>query len=207
MYKLYYGPGACSMGIHIMLRELNAPFELHRVSLMDGDQRKPEFLHINPRGQIPVLVDAGQPVREGAAIIAYLAAKHPTPLLPMNPPDAAALEWMCWANATLHPAYSRAMWIKRNFANEANYNALMTNAIQALNTLWQEADQVLGTRPYLAGNTPTMGDIMMTVMANWGTAQPVHLGQNVRRVIKDMVARPAYQAALTAEQVEYKAAA
>lgn len=207
MYKLYYSPGACSMAVHVMLRELGVPFDLHSVKLMDGQQHKPEFLAINPRGQIPVLVENGQPIKEGAAIMMYLAAKHPTPLLRMNPPDAAALEWLCWGNSTLHPAYARAFWLRRNFADEANFQALMKNAIAIINKEWAFAEQTLATRPFLAGNDPSMADVLMTVVANWGLPEPAQIGPNVKRVLKAMVARPSYQAALAAEQVEYKAAA
>jgi glutathione S-transferase len=62
MYKLYYSPGACSMAVHVALNECNQPVTLEKVDLMAGAQRNPDFLKINPRGQIPVLVD-GRNVR------------------------------------------------------------------------------------------------------------------------------------------------
>jgi glutathione S-transferase len=54
-----------------------------------------------------------------------------------------------------------------------------------------------------------MGDILMAVIANWSAYFPgqITIGPNVKRVLKDVIARPAYQQAMAAEQVEYKAAA
>ena len=111
MYQLYYSPGACSMAVHVILNELNQPVELHKISLQEGDNRKPEFLRINPRGQVPVLVDDGFVIREGAAQIIYLLEKHKSPLLPASGKErAAALEWLCYANASLHVASAAATY-------------------------------------------------------------------------------------------------
>ena len=119
MYTLYYSPGACSMAVHILLEELGASYEAVKVDLRAGEGQKPEFLKLNPRGQVPVLVEDGAPLKEGAAIIIHLLEQHNSPLLPKDGPErAAALEWICWCNATLHPAYGRAMWLKRNVADE-----------------------------------------------------------------------------------------
>ena len=48
MSKLFYAPGACSIGIHLLLEEIGAPFELIRVKLADGEHMKPEFKAVNP---------------------------------------------------------------------------------------------------------------------------------------------------------------
>ena len=69
MYKLYYSPGACSLAVHVILNELAVPFEAVRKSTKDGSLKTPEFLKINPRGQVPVLVAGDTPVKEGAAMI------------------------------------------------------------------------------------------------------------------------------------------
>ena len=83
MYTLYYIPGACSMAIHVLLNELGQEVKLVNVGdPKGGRERPPEFLKINPRGNVPVLSDDGFIVREGAAIILYLLEKHKSPLLP-----------------------------------------------------------------------------------------------------------------------------
>ena len=66
---LYYSPGACSLGIHVLLEEIGKPYGLKKVSLKDGEQYKPEFLSINPKAKVPTLVrDDGSVLTEFPAI-------------------------------------------------------------------------------------------------------------------------------------------
>jgi len=81
-YQLYYSPGACSMAIHVLLHELNQPFDLNPIDLKSP--REDSFLKISPRGQVPVLVEDGLPIYEGAAIIMHLCEKFKSELLPRD---------------------------------------------------------------------------------------------------------------------------
>ena len=209
MYKLYYHSGACSMGPHVVLNELNVPFEAIKIDLQKGEGQKPEFLKLNPRGQIPLLIDEdGTAIREGAAIIIYLCEKHNSPLLPKSGKErAAALSWLMWCNASLHPAFARTFWINRNVKDEKQKAELLKIAREQIQSFWDEADKRLAETPYLAGKTLTPADILMTMIANWADPGTYKYGKNVMRVIKEVSARPAYQKALKTEQVEYKAAA
>lgn len=203
MYKLYYKPGACSMAVHVVLNELNVPFE----AVNQTDLKDPEFLKLNPRGQIPLLIVDGEPVKEGAALIAWLIDEHGSDLLPESGLDRAkALEWLMWCNSTLHPACSKMFWLsKQDTLDAATKETLGKMFTTQLQSLWDEADARLAKTKYLAGDNVTAADILLTVIANWGL--PATLGTNVKRVLKDISARPAYQKALQAEGVEYKAAA
>jgi glutathione S-transferase len=209
MYTLFFSPGACSMAVHVALNECGQAVELVNAEL-HGAQRNPEFLKANPRGQVPVLVEDGKVIREGAAQMIYVLDKHENPLLPKTGfARAAALEWLCWGNATLHPAYSRLFGAKRVSSDEAVQNAVAASAITSIQKLWDDTEAHLATSKYLAGDTVTIGDILMTVIANWNTyfEGQINLGPNVKRVLKEIIARPSYQKALKAEQVEYKVAA
>ena len=53
--KLYYAPGACSLGIHILLEEIGKPFELERISLKDGEQYKPDYVAVSPKSKVPAV--------------------------------------------------------------------------------------------------------------------------------------------------------
>lgn len=210
MYQLYYSPGACSMAVHVILNELNVPYTAHKVSISNGDNRKPEFLKLNPRGQVPVLVDGDQVIREGAAMILDLLEKHNSPLLPRSGKErAVALEWLMFANATLHPAYSKAFFIMKNVTDKGQQEQLFKVALQQINSLWAELDARLAKSKYICGDKLTSADILCTVFANWGSSFPAQptLGANVKRLIKEISTMPSYQKALKAEEVEYKAAA
>jgi glutathione S-transferase len=157
---------------------------------------------------VPTLVDGDQVVREGAAILMYLAEKHKSPLLPAEgKARTAALQALMFANATLHPAYGRAFFVMKSEIEEADKAKLLASSISKINDLWQDVERQLEHQPYLAGSTPTLGDIIVTVIANWSLPQPITIGPRAKKLFQTMTARPAYRKALDAEQVEYKAAA
>ena len=194
------------MAIHVALNECNVPFELKKIDLMSGEGRSPEFLKINPRGQVPVLEENGHVLREGAAILIYVLEKNKSPLLPASGPERdAAIEWLMFANATLHPAYARCFFLMRNQGSEA----LMDVALASIHNLWKEVEQRLEQSPYVAGKSLTVADILLTVIANWSShmPKPITLGPRCKKLFAEVIARPAYKKALEAEQVTYKAAA
>ena len=72
--KLYYMPGACSIGIHVLLEEIGKPYEAQLVNLREGGQFKPEFTAVNPKSKVPTLVrDDGSVLTEYPAIAWWLA--------------------------------------------------------------------------------------------------------------------------------------
>lgn len=205
MYKLFYSPGACSLAVHVVLNELEQNHELVNSSIMDGKNRTPEFLQINPRGQVPVLVDGDKVIREGAAILIYLIEKHNSNLLGDKNNRADAIEWLMFCNATLHPAYSRGFFLMRNAKDEKDQ--LLATAVAAINNLWSEVEARLEKHKYLAGDNLTVADILLTVIANWSPRFPgINIGPKTKNLLKNVSQLPAYQKALGLEQVEYKAA-
>lgn len=209
MYTLYYSPGACSMAIHAALAETGAAYKLVRAEL-HGAQKDAALLKVNPRHQVPVLDDDGTIIREGAAILIHLLEKEKSPLLPSSgAARAAALEWLCWGNAKLHPKYSLGFGYKRISDDTSVQEAVAKFACANIQKSWDDAEAHLGSSKYLAGDQPTIADILMCVIANWNgkMPHPIKLGPNVLRVIRDVSARPGFQKALAEEQVDYKAAA
>jgi glutathione S-transferase len=208
MYKLYYSPGACSLAIHVVLNELGVPFESIRKSTKDGSLKTPEFLKLNPRGQVPVLEVDGQAIREGGAILTWLMDTHKSALLPQSGMERArALEWLMWANASLHPAYGRAFWLMHQQIDEQAKATLQQNVVTQIQSFWDEAETRLSTSKYLGGDQLGAADILVTVISNWNVGTPFTFGPNLTRLLKEVAARPSFQKALAAEQVEYKAVA
>src|SRR6185312_393861 len=70
--KLYFAPGACSLASHIALEEAGLKYETHKLDLAAGDQRKPEYLALNPRGRVPTLVVDGHVLTENVGILTYI---------------------------------------------------------------------------------------------------------------------------------------
>lgn len=210
MYTLYYIPGACSMAVHVALNEIGAPVTLKNVSVSDGQPRPAEFLALNPRGSVPVLQADGFAIRENMAILTYLLDTHKSPLLPQSgAARAQALEWLAFANATLHPAYGRAFFLGRQFGATAAENPVYQAAIDAIQKYWDEIETRLQSQPYLCGTECTMADILVTVIANWAgwLKKPIQFGTHTKEYLRRVSSRPSYQKALASEQIEYKAAA
>ena len=207
MYKLYYRPGACSLAVHVALNEIGAPFELENVRTPVGQPYPAHFMKINPRGAVPVLQIDNFILREGSAILTYLLDTHKNALLPQSGlARAEALEWLAFANSTLHPAYSRMFFFNRSLGDEVAQNALYATVIEQIQKYWNEIEERLSHNNYLCGTECTIADILVTVIANWSenAKKPITFGTKTKEFFKRVTARPAFQKALATEQVTHK---
>jgi glutathione S-transferase len=68
----YYTPMSSATRVHWALEELGVPYDKVKIDLAKGEQKKPEFLKLNPNGKVPLLVVDGQPVFESLAMLLYL---------------------------------------------------------------------------------------------------------------------------------------
>ncbi len=103
--KLFYSPGACSLGIHVLLEEIGASYELALVNLREGQQFSPEFRAVNPKGKVPALViGEGRVLTEFPAIAFWLAMSFPQARLIAQDVETQArtLELIDYIVATVH---------------------------------------------------------------------------------------------------------
>ena len=124
--KLYYAPGACSVGIHVLLEEIGKPYEAVRLNFAGGQQYKPEFTSVNPKSKVPTIQrDDGSVLTEYPAIAYWLAASNPEAgLLPREPDGLArAMEATDFCVSTLHMQGFSRMFRPGNFSpNEADHD-------------------------------------------------------------------------------------
>ncbi len=106
--KLYFAPGACSFVPHSLLEAAGADYEPVLVKLHKGEQNEPAYRAVNPRGQVPVLVDGGETITQIVAIVNHLDAKFPEQqFLPREPlARTRVLETLAWMNNTVHPTFT-----------------------------------------------------------------------------------------------------
>jgi len=98
--KLYYSPDACSMGIHLLLEEAGAPYELQKVNFAEREQYKPPFVDLNPKSKVPLLqLDDGATISEFPAIAWFIGRNAPA-LMPKD--DVRAIELFDYLIATVH---------------------------------------------------------------------------------------------------------
>lgn len=198
--KLYYSPGACSLSPHIVLKEsglafeaIAAPTKTHK--LADGT----DYYTINPLGYVPLLVlDDGRQLREGPAIVQYIADQVPDKhLAPANGTweRYKLQEWLNTISTELHKGGFSPLFTP-GMPTEAK-DIAKTRLISRLT--W--ADGELAGKNYLMGDTFTVADAYLFVVAGWGKHVGVDISgmANLSAFVARVGARPAVQEALRAE--------
>ena len=158
--KLYYASGACSFVPHSSLELAGASFEPSPVKLHKGEQRAPEYLAINPRGQVPVLVDGDEVITQIPAIVLYLDARFPEAgLLPASGvARTRALQTLAWMNNTVHPTFTHVFMPHKFTGDEAAQKAVRAHAVDAYKGLLGEIEAMAQkASPWMAGAQPGAG--------------------------------------------------
>jgi glutathione S-transferase len=184
MLTLHYAPGASSMAPHIALFEVGAPFEGRPLSFKHDENKTPEYLAMNPLGQVPTLVVDGRPLTEVAGILFYLAKTYPEAgLLPDDAEgQARVVSWMSYIAATVHPARRQGLEYARK--------------------IYAQADQRLGPQDWTVGDRYSIADIHLFRLF-WrfmgSLNPPAEEFPNLMRLRDRMLERPAVQKTLEAE--------
>ncbi len=102
---LYYAPMTCALVPYVTLTEAGADFDVQNVNSRSGQLRTPEFLALNPKHKVPVIVIDGEPLTENVAIQIWIARQFPKAgLLPAEPrAQIKAISLMAWFASTIHP--------------------------------------------------------------------------------------------------------
>ncbi|WP_431688133.1 glutathione S-transferase family protein [Hahella sp. NBU794] len=197
MYTLYYVPGACSLATQVVLHELNQPVQIISKQAVEN------FQAINPVGTVPVLKKDGKTYTEGAAVMLHLLETHPNALFPTEKAARAqAIQNIMFANATMHPAYSKLFFVANTDLSESAKQSAYASAASSINQLWNVVEDRLTEQNFLGGETVSAADIMLTVYSRWGASFPVdiHIGPNTQKMIDHVLSMASFQTALNNEQ-------
>ncbi len=173
--KLYFAPGACSFVPHALLETAGAPFEPVLVKLHKGENYTPEYQAINPRSQVPVLVDGAEVITQILAIVTVLDDRFPQcNFLPREPlARARVLETLAWMNNTAHPTFTH-VFMPHKFAGspEAQAEIKSFNAARYGELLGEIEAMARGAteqgRPYLGGESFGPLDAYALTLLRWG---------------------------------------
>jgi glutathione S-transferase len=171
--KLYFSPGACSYVPHSLLQLSGASYEPVMVKLHKGEQNGDAYKAINPRGQVPVLIDNGQVITQIVAIILYLDQKFPEcHFLPTEAcARAKAIETLAWMNNTIHPTFTH-IFLPHKFSDQADVQAnLKVFNTQVYKGLLSELDTLVqsSTSPWLFGENIGPVDAYALTLTRWGS--------------------------------------
>lgn len=200
--KFYMTPGSCSTGIHILLEELELPFEAYIVNLPAGDHLKPEYRAINPKSTIPTLVrDDGAALTGFQAIAYWLARKHPrAKLLPGDPDgDARVIEVMDYTVGTIHGQGYTRIFTTANFTpNEADREAVKAHGREIVERGFTIVNEALAGEDYVAGDF-SIADAALFYVELWADKIGIGLPEHCRAHYQRMLARPVVQRVLREE--------
>lgn len=196
--KLYYSPGACSLAVHIALREIDAEFDGVPVDLIQHTTADgADFFDISPRGYVPLLqLDDGSRHTEAAALLQYVADLEPKQAL-IGPTGSArrlaVIEWLTFVSTELHKTFS-PLWHKET----AESTRQTTKG--RLATRFSELDARLARQDYLAGEY-SVADAYAFTIVNWANflALPLTPYPHLKAYLDRVSLRPKVQAALRAE--------
>ena len=176
-----------------VLQELEVPFEAVNVDLLGGEQRRPDFLKLNPAGQVPVLVDGDLVLSESVAIALYLAEKYPDKhLLPTEATQRAEVyKWLLFATTALEQPLWRMAKHTNLYPEAKRLPAEIDLAREDFLAIAGVADQHLSTREYLVGNAVTVADLILAYTLDWASAAGV-LGtfKHLQAYLERMYRRP-----------------
>jgi glutathione S-transferase len=219
MIELYFAPGACSFVPHVALEAVKAAtgtdFEPRLVKLHKGENQTPEYLAMNPNGQVPVLVVDGKPLSQIVAICDYLDRSFPKAgLLPAEAwQRAQALSQLAWMNNTVHPTFTH--WFRPyeytdNETAQAEVKRFAVGKFRERLERLQEWCKAATT--YWFGNQVSFHDAYCFTLLRWGGYAGIDPDSlpALKAYVERVVQAPPVAAALERERVKldtYKKAA
>ena len=168
--QLYFSPGACSFVPHVGLEAAGLPFEPKLVKLHRGESRTPEYLAMNPNGQVPVLVVDGKPLAQIVAICDYIDRAAPAAgLLPRDPWERSqALSQLAWFNSTPHPTATRFFFPERYAETQGAQGEVKKRATDEFRGYLERIGKTLPTSGYWLGERLSFHDAYAITLLRWG---------------------------------------
>ncbi len=199
MLNLFIGGiGSCSLAPHIALEEVGAAYKITRLDFSKDEQKKPEYLKINPKARVPALVTERGILTEVPAILLYIAQSHAkSNMAPVD--DAFALAKMqafnVWLCSTVHPNHAHGFRGARWSDDPGVIDKLKIKVPQNMTDNFNLIENDFLTGPWVMGAQFTIADCYLYTLATWMEGDSVDISK-FPRVIDHrarMAARPAVQ--------------
>lgn len=167
--RLFYNFGSCSLASHIALEEAGADYEAVRINMGDGDQKKPEFLAMNPKGRVPALVTGHGVLTETPAILAWVAQTHPQAALAPTDPwgFAQAQAFNSFLCSTVHVAHAHRHRGYRWADQESSFEDMRRKVPQTMAENFQLIEDAMLKGPWVLGDQYSVCDAYLFTIANW----------------------------------------
>ena len=200
MMKLYWASGTCALASHIALEEAGAKYEAVKLDFSQGDQRKPEYLKVNPKGRVPALVTERGILTETPAILAWIAQTLPqAKLAPADPFEfAAAQAFNSYLCATVHPAHAHRPRAARWSDDPAAQETMKAKVPQNMADCFTLIENDMLKAPWVMGAAYSICDAYLYTISGWLASDGVDIAKfpRVHDHYKRMNERPAVKAVL-----------
>jgi len=212
MLKLYYAPNTCALASHIALEEAGATYETVRLNFKTDDQKKPEYLKINPKARVPALITDRGIVTETPAILIYVAQTYPAAkLAPLDDPFALAKvqafnSYLC---STVHVAHAHRMRGTRWTDDAAAIESMKKKVPQTVGDCFALIEREMFEGPWVMGTHYSVCDAYLFTLSQWlgGDGVDINKTPKIADHFRRMSERPAVRAAVTDETRELQSAA
>jgi glutathione S-transferase len=202
MLTLYFAPETCALASLIALEEAGADYKTVRLNFADGEQRKPDYLAVNPKGRVPALVTQRGILTETPAILAFIAQTFPAArLAPLE--DAFAFAQVQSFNSylcsTVHVAHAHRLRGSRWADDPAAIEAMKKKVPQSVGDCFTLIEGEMFAGPWVMGSDYTICDPYLYTVARWLEGDGVDIARfpKVQDHFRRMEQRPAVQRALS----------
>ena len=170
MMKLYYAAHTCALASHIALEDAGAEYSTVRISFAAEEQRKPEYLAINPKARVPALVTMRGILTETPAMLAFIAQSFPKArLAPLDDPFgfAEVQAFNSYLCATLHVAHAHRMRGYRWADDPAAIEAMKRKVPDSVAACYELIETKMLRGPWVMGDAYTICDPYLFTVAQW----------------------------------------
>jgi glutathione S-transferase len=202
--KLFYAPGTCALASHIALEEAGADYEAVRLDFGAGDQRKPDYLAINPKGRVPALIADRGILTENPAILAFIAQSFPkAKLAPLDDPFAFAQvqAFNSYLASTVHVAHAHGRRGYRWADDQSSFDDMKRKLPETMGACFDLIEREMFKGPWVMGNAYSICDPYLFTIAEWlegDGVDPARLPK-IHDHRRRMAERPAVKRALAQE--------
>ena len=194
--KLYGGAKNRGRRCYWLAKELGLEIEAVDIDLHSGQHRSPEFLKLNPNGQVPVLDDDGFILHESLAINLYLAKKHGGVLAPASAREEALMtQWSFWVATQVEQRLIEILEHRLMLPEADRDPARADAAWNALQRPFAALEAVLTDSDYLVGNRFTVADLNVSIVMSLINRLQLDVTRypNLRAWLDTCLGRPAAQ--------------
>jgi glutathione S-transferase len=168
--KLYYAAHTCALASHIALEDAGAEYSIQRINFATEEQRKPEYLAINPKARVPSLVTERGILTETPAMLAFIAQSFPKArLAPLDDPFgfAEVQAFNSYLCATLHVAHAHRMRGYRWTDDPAAIEAMKRKVPDSVSACYELIESKMLRGPWVMGDAYTICDPYLFTVAQW----------------------------------------